>query len=207
MSFKQSVTHHLGIFLIFTALSASFTSAQTLLVHGDSLSAGYGIALEDGWVALVEDALDKETTVINASISGETSRGGLARLPGLLDEHNPDVLVLELGANDGLRGHPLSQLEANLVQMIELSQSRGAEVVLVGIRLPPNLGKRYTEPFFNLYQTLSERYELSYLPFLLEDVAQYSELMQADGLHPTAEAQPIIRDNILPLIRTALEPR
>lgn len=205
MWLNRSISHHLGLILFFTLLSASFTSAATLLVHGDSLSAGYGINVEEGWVALLDAELGPDTGIVNSSISGETSRGGLARLPALLTEYQPDLLLLELGANDGLRGYPLTRLEDNLIKMIELAQEHNTRVILIGIRLPPNLGSRYTDPFFNLYRDLARRYSLLYLPFLLEGVAQYSDLMQPDGLHPTAEAQPIIRDNVLPLVQRALE--
>lgn len=199
--------HHLGTLLLVTILSASFTSADTVLVHGDSLSAGYGIAVEEGWVSLMDQKLGKTVTVINASISGETTQGGLARLSGLLDQHQPNTVVLELGANDGLRGYPLSQMQNNLEQMIGMAQARGARVVLVGIRLPPNLGNRYTEPFFNTFKSLAEAYDLLYLPFMLEGVAEFENLMQSDGLHPTADAQPTILDNILPLVEQSLDGR
>ena len=190
--------------LMATLLWASLAQAQTLLVLGDSLSAGYGMAPESTWVHLLDEKLGDEHTVVNASISGETSRGGLERLPGLLEEFDPAVVVLELGANDGLRGYPIQRTTNNLREMIELSRQAGANVVLVGIRLPPNFGSRYTEPFFNQYAQLAEEYDVPYLPFLLEGVAQYQELMQGDGLHPTAEAQPVIRDNVWPLVQKAL---
>jgi acyl-CoA thioesterase-1 len=190
-----------GISLIATV------QANTLLVMGDSLSAGYGMPPEATWVTLLERRLDQgdtDHTVINASISGETSRGGLERLPALLREHQPDVIILELGANDGLRGFQIPQITRNLGEMIELSQQSGATVVLLGIRLPPNFGSRYTEPFFEQYATLAEKYDVFYLPFMLEGVALYRELMQEDGLHPTSEAQPIILDNVWPLVQKAL---
>lgn len=193
-----------GLVALFLTLSASFTNANTILVHGDSLSAGYGMLPEQTWVQLLQDTLGESATIVNSSISGETSKGGLERLPGLLQTHQPSIVVLELGANDGLRGYPLNQLRDNLVSMIEMAQSANAEVVILGIRLPPNFGKRYTEPFFNMFAELSAEYNLPYLPFLLEGVAQYSDLMQADGLHPTAEAQSIIRDNVQPIIEPLL---
>jgi len=190
--------------LLATLLWASLAQAQTLLVLGDSLSAGYGMSPEQTWVHLLDEKLGDEHTVINASISGETSRGGLERLPGLLEEFTPSVVVLELGANDGLRGYPIQRTTDNLREMIERSRQAGANVILLGIRLPPNFGSRYTEPFFNQYAQLAEEYEVLYLPFLLEGVAQYQDLMQNDGLHPTAEAQPVIRDNVWPLVQKAL---
>jgi acyl-CoA thioesterase-1 len=138
--------------------------------------------------------------VINSSISGETSKGGLDRLPGLLSQHKPDIVLIELGANDGLRGYPIKQTTDNLQKMIDLATEQGARVVILGIRLPPNFGKRYTEPFFDQYATLAEKNNLAYLPFLLEGVAGLDSLMQDDGLHPTAEGQPLILENVLPLI-------
>ena len=143
--------------------------------------------------------------VINSSISGETSRGGLARLPELLAQHQPNIILLELGANDGLRGYPIAQIKQNLQRMVDLSKAADAQVILLGIRLPPNLGSRYTQPFFENYAALAKSNALLYLPFLLQGVAQYSDLMQEDGLHPTAAAQPIILDNVLPLVEQALK--
>ncbi|PTY38661.1 arylesterase [Saccharospirillum sp. MSK14-1] len=183
------------------------TRAATLLVMGDSLSAGYGIDPQDGWVNLLAQRLDEQGAshqVINASISGETSRGGLDRLPALLEQHQPDLVLLELGANDGLRGYPVPRITTNLSRMIELSQRAGAEVILLGIQLPPNFGTRYTEPFFQQYAELADQFELRYLPFLLEGVALTDALMQDDGLHPTAAAQPQVLDNVWPLIAAAL---
>ncbi|WP_287439177.1 arylesterase [Reinekea sp.] len=186
------------------ALSVSFTQAATLMVHGDSLSAGYGILPEESWVSLVGQALGDEYRVINTSISGETSKGGLDRLPALLDKFQPDILMVELGANDGLRGYPIDQMYDNLQKMITLAQDRGIEVILLGIRLPPNFGKRYTEPFFNSFAELAQIHDLLYLPFILDNVAQYPDLMQADGLHPTKAGQPIIVESVRPLIERAL---
>jgi acyl-CoA thioesterase-1 len=193
-----------GLIAKMLALSVSFTQAATLMVHGDSLSAGYGILPEESWVTLVDQALGDDYRVINTSISGETSKGGLDRLPALLDKFQPDILLVELGANDGLRGYPIDQMYDNLQKMITLAQSQGIEVILLGIRLPPNFGKRYTEPFFNSFAELAQIHDLLYLPFLLENVAQYPDLMQADGLHPQKAGQPIIVDSVRPLIERAL---
>lgn len=162
------------------------------------------MTVEETWVQLLQDRLGDTATVINSSISGETSKGGLERLPGLLETYSPDLVVIELGANDGLRGYPLPQMRANLVQMVELAKNSGADVAILGIRLPPNLGKRYTEPFFNQFKEVADEFDLAYLPFLLDGVAQFSDFMQADGLHPTAEAQPVILENVLPIIEEAL---
>jgi len=193
-----------GLMAKMLALSVSFTQAATLMVHGDSLSAGYGILPEESWVSLVGQALGDEYRVINTSISGETSKGGLDRLPALLDKFQPDILMVELGANDGLRGYPIDQMYDNLQKMITLAQDRGIEVILLGIRLPPNFGKRYTEPFFNSFAELAQIHDLLYLPFILDNVAQYPDLMQADGLHPTKAGQPIIVESVRPLIERAL---
>ncbi|ATX76031.1 carbohydrate esterase, CE3 family [Reinekea forsetii] len=193
-----------GLMAKMLALSVSFTQAATLMVHGDSLSAGYGILPEESWVSLVGQALGDEYRVINTSISGETSKGGLDRLPALLDKFQPDILMVELGANDGLRGYPIDQMYDNLQKMITLAQDQGIEVILLGIRLPPNFGKRYTEPFFNSFAELAQIHDLLYLPFILDNVAQYPDLMQADGLHPTKAGQPIIVESVRPLIERAL---
>ncbi|WP_108126218.1 arylesterase [Saccharospirillum mangrovi] len=194
----------LAALLILAVLPAR---AATVLVMGDSLSAGYGIDPRDGWVALLAERLGDEHRVINASISGETSRGGLDRLPALLDEHAPDLVLLELGANDGLRGYPVPRITSNLSRMIELSQRAGAEVILLGIQLPPNMGARYTGPFSQQYADLADQFQLRYLPFLLDGVALTNALMQDDGLHPTAAAQPLVLDNVWPLVNAALSNR
>ncbi|MEJ2043585.1 MAG: arylesterase [Reinekea sp.] len=194
-----------GLVCLIAVFSASFTQAKTILVHGDSLSAGYGITPEESWVTLLAEHYGDRHQVINASISGETSRGGLDRLSDLLKTHQPDVVVLELGANDGLRGYPIPQIAKNLQEMIDLAKANNAQVIILGIRLPPNLGKRYTTPFFENYARLAKSNALAYLPFLLDNVAQYSELMQSDGLHPTAEAQPLILQNVLPVLDQALK--
>ena len=171
----------------------------TLLVLGDSLSAAHNIAQNQGWVALLAERLAAHTppwTVVNASVSGETSAGGLTRLPFLLKQHQPTWVVLELGANDGLRGLPLAHTRAKLQAMIEQSQQSGAKVLLIGIMLPPNYGAMYTTPFTAMYQQLADEYRLPLVPFLLDGVATEPTLMQSDGLHPNAAAQPIILENL-----------
>jgi acyl-CoA thioesterase-1 len=179
----------------FIALSPYSVQASGVMVFGDSLSAGYGLEPGQGWVDLRAQRVQEEGLafeVVNASVSGETTSGGLARLPDLLDLHEPQWVVLELGANDGLRGMPLQIIEANLAKLAETVQASGAQLVVVGIRLPPNYGPRYTDNFFNLFPKLAETFEAPLVPFLLEGVADNWSLMQADGLHPTAEAQPKI---------------
>jgi acyl-CoA thioesterase-1 len=187
-------------------LSSTQTS-QKVLVLGDSLSAAYEIRPEFGWVQLLADQLDNGQTSVslnNASFGGATTASGVQRLPGLLDQHQPDLLVLELGANDGLQGKPVPYIKQNLARMIEQAQARQIQVVLLGIRLPPNYGSRYTEPFFNQYAELAREYNLLYVPFMLEGIADQKELMRDDGLHPTEQAQPMILDNIWPTVQQAL---
>lgn len=177
-----------------TALAAP----TTLMIMGDSLSAAYGIERDAGWVNLLRKRLGDEVELINASISGETTSGGVARLPELLGQHDPDIVLLELGGNDGLRGLPPSQMRSNLARMIEASQDTGARVLLLGIQIPPNYGQAYTEAFRRVYQELAEKYDIPLVPFLLEGIALDKSLMQEDGIHPTAAAQPRILDNVWP---------
>lgn len=172
-----------------------------MLVVGDSLSAEYGIARGAGWVALLEQKLKSEkieAKVVNASISGETTSGGRARLPALIKQHRPDIVVIELGANDGLRGLPVPSAEANLRAMIAMAQDTKARVLLVGMRMPPNYGRAYTERFFNMFETVSKSTKSPLVPFMLEGVADKPALFQQDRLHPTAQAHPIILNNIWP---------
>ncbi|WIX33782.1 arylesterase [Salinicola sp. JS01] len=169
--------------------------AHTLLVMGDSLSAAYGIDPQAGWVSLLERKLGKGYPVINASISGETTSGGAARLPELLKQHHPDIVLLELGGNDGLRGLSPQQMKVNLAKMVERSRAEGARVLLLGIEVPPNYGPAYTNAFRNVFTQLADEHDLPLVPFLLEDV-DLDSMLQADGIHPTAEAQPIILANV-----------
>ncbi len=196
----QRITGLLALILIpafALASSAPATAAPTLLVWGDSLSAAYGIPRERGWVALLRGRLKtRGIQVVNASISGETTLGGLSRLPDALKRVEPDIVILELGANDGLRGLPLKQMKANLSAMIELARTAGARVLLVGMRLPPNYGPAYTRRFSALYSEIAEREKIPLLPFLLDGVADDFDRMQADGLHPTAAAQPRLLENV-----------
>jgi acyl-CoA thioesterase-1 len=180
-------------------VSASASAAQTIVVVGDSLSSGYGLTAEQSWVAMLRERLDAEAygyDVVNASIAGDTSAGGLARLPRLLKEHSPEVVVIELGGNDGLRGQPVDTLRANLAKMIELSQQRGARVLLAGMQIPPNLGPAYTQAFAAVYPELSTRYHVALVDFLLAGVALHPELMQGDGIHANAAGQKIVFANV-----------
>lgn len=182
------------------------TGATKILVMGDSLSAGYGIDIQQGWVNLLEQELTKNYAIqiINASVSGETSSGGNTRLPTLLAEHKPDIVILELGGNDGLRGQPLKLLEKNLQAMIDASRKIDAKVLLAGMQIPPNYGARYSNQFKALYPKLAEQNQLGLISFLLEGIGGNETLMQRDRIHPTAEAQPIIVNNVLPELKKLL---
>ena len=183
-------------------------SAATLLIWGDSLSAAYGIAQETAWPKLLEQKLQSEGyryPVINASISGETSAGGRVRLPAALAEHKPAVVIIELGANDGLRGLPIAALRSNLDSMIRAAQGAGAKVLLIGMRMPPNFGPQYTGKFQETYATLAKEHKTALLPFLFEGFATREELFQGDNLHPTSPAQPLILQNIWPLLKPLLK--
>lgn len=174
----------------------------TVLVWGDSLSAAYGIPVEKGWVSLLQAKYEGELEVVNGSISGETTQGGLTRLPEALETHKPRLLVLELGANDGLRGFKPTVIQENLQAMIDLAKAQEIDIALIGIRIPLNYGFTYTQKFEQIYVDLAEANELPFLPFLLEGVALDFDLMQSDGLHPTAEAQPKVFEHVM----TVLEP-
>lgn len=176
-----------------------------LLIMGDSLSAAYGIEREQGWVHLLAERLGEQARVVNASISGETTSGGASRLPELLRQHEPQLVLLELGGNDGLRGLPPRQMQANLAEMIEASQEAGAEVLLLGIDIPPNYGSSYRDAFRSSYTELADTYDVPLIPFILENIALDEALMQGDGIHPTAEAQPRILENVWPELEKWLE--
>lgn len=214
---RQSRTARLRLsrLLLGMTLSLGLTNAApaaTVLVLGDSLSAAYGLSASQGWVSLLQQRLNRDPAfapgrphrVINASASGETSSGGLARLPRLLALHRPDVLVVELGGNDGLRGQPPQQLAQNLGRMVQLGQASGARVVLVGMRIPPNYGRAYTQAFAAVYPQVAQQSRVTLVPFLLDRVAGQPALMQADGIHPNAAAQPRLLDNMLPALKAAM---
>ncbi|MBF7052976.1 arylesterase [Halomonas sp. KAO] len=208
--FPEVALRHFTTWLLALILSIGVASAQandrtTLLVMGDSLSAAYGIEADRGWVSLLQARLEDKARVINASISGETSSGGASRLPELLGQHDPDIVLLELGGNDGLRGLPPGQFEANMRRMIEASHATNAEVLLLGIDIPPNYGRAYRDAFTGVYRRLADDFELPLVPFLLEGVALDDSLMQDDGIHPTAAGQPIILENVWPQLKALLE--
>jgi len=194
--------------LLLTCESVAAAQPQNLLVFGDSLSAAYGLRTDQGWVALLQKRLQSEGygyTVVNASVSGETTAGGRSRLPRALAQHKPVLVVLELGANDGLRGLPLKDARANLEAMIKAIQRANAKVLLVGILVPPNYGPRYSSGFEQMYLQLAAELKLPFVPFMLDGVALDPQLMQEDGYHPRAEGEPRVLDNVWKHLRPLLE--
>lgn len=182
-------------------------AARTLLVVGDSLSAAYGVDLQAGWVALLAKRLELEKfdyQVVNASISGDTTANGLTRLPKLLAAHKPAVIIIELGGNDGLRGLSLEQMKHNITAMVTEAKSGNSRVLIVGMRLPPNYGKSYTERFRRIYQEIASEQHVALTPFLLEGIATHRRLMQPDGIHANAEAQPKMLENVWRSLRPLL---
>lgn len=186
------------IALVLCVFSAT-SLAKSIVVLGDSISAGYGMEVQQGWVTLLQKRLDQhgsDYTMINESISGDTTAGGLARIDQALAQYKPSVLILELGANDGLRGLSPKIMRANLAEIIKRAKKAGGKVLLLSMRIPPNYGKRYTEMFYNVYPQLAEEMKVTYVPFILQDVALVKELMQRDGLHPNTKAQAMIADKV-----------
>ena len=180
------------------------TEATRIVVIGDSISAAYGLALEDGWVQLLANELeasDIPVEIVNASISGDTTDGGLQRLPALLDRHEPHIVILELGGNDGLRGQSLKQMRSNLTDMATLAQNQGSDVLILGMRIPSNYGETYTNRFFNSFQSVADDTGAAIVPFLLEPIATSRDYFQPDGVHPTLEAQPLLMQTVLPAVK------
>jgi len=178
---------------------------QKILVWGDSLSAAYGIPKEKGWVNLMRKELGDDVTITNGSISGETTRGGLTRLPKALKSIKPDLVILELGANDGLRGISPIVTKNNLKKMIEQAQKANAKVILLGMKIPPNYGMAYSKKFEGAFSELAEKYQLPFIPFFLENIVTDFKLLQEDELHPTAEAQPLLLKSVLPTVISAIK--
>jgi acyl-CoA thioesterase-1 len=196
----------IGLFLMLPAVAA----AATILVFGDSLSAGYGVPLEQGWVRLLERKLRDEKSdykIVNASISGETTAGGRTRIDAALKAHRPAIVIIALGANDGLRGQNLESMRANLDAMIEACRRFKSDVLLVGMRLPPNYGPAYTEKFRGVFAAVARDRKLPVVPFLLDGFAEKHEYFQADGVHPTARAQPLIAETVWKALRPLLKRR
>lgn len=194
------------------ALWPGRVSAAPLLIMGDSISAGYGLSTEEAWVSLLQQRLAQQddeqladVEVVNASISGETTSGGVNRLPGLLERYQPAWVIIELGGNDGLRGTPLNVVQANLSRMVQLSQEAGARVLLLGMRIPPNYGPRYTEAFYQIFADVAAQYATLYYPFFLEGVGGIRQFMQSDGIHPNQQAQLKLLDNIWPDLQKLLQ--
>lgn len=191
----------LGIGLWLITVQGAATQATPILVFGDSLSAGYGLRPGEGWVPMLQKRLQAQgyvTPVINASVSGETTGGGVQRLPRALQLHNPSLVILELGANDGLRGLPIPEARANLEKMIGIVRAAGAQILLIGMKMPPNYGPRYTTDFYQMYTDIAQRDHVPIVPFLLESVALDPSYLQADGLHPNARAASLILDTVWP---------
>ncbi|MGI9234655.1 MAG: arylesterase [Woeseiaceae bacterium] len=198
----------LTLLVLLMAAGAQGTQPPTVLVFGDSLSAGYGIDVDHSWANLLQDRLRKlgyEHRVVNASITGETTEGGAARIEAALSNFSPDLIILELGGNDGLRGFPPQRMKGNLKKIIERSQASGAAVVLLGIRIPTNYGAKYRTAFESVYRELADDYEVKWIEFFMEGVAMNDELLQADRIHPNSEAQPILLDNAWPIISATLD--
>jgi len=188
-------------------VQAFASEAPAVLVFGDSLSAGYGIEVDQSWATLLQARLEQqgyEHRVVNASISGDTTEGGAARIAQAIATFSPVLIILELGGNDGLRGIPPSRMRENLRTIIKTSTDSDAEVVLLGIRIPPNYGQRYIEEFDSVYRELAAELKVPWIEFFMEGVALNEELMQPDGIHPNAAAQPVLLDNAWPIIHTAL---
>jgi acyl-CoA thioesterase-1 len=201
----------LGVLVALAVLCApaagSAGEKQTIVVVGDSLSSGYGLTAEQSWVAMLSVRLDAEAygyEVVNASIAGDTSAGGLSRLPRLLAAHAPALVVIELGGNDGLRGQPVETLRANLAKMIELSKAKGARVLLAGMQIPPNYGQSYTRSLASVYPDLAMQFDVPLVGFLLDGVALHPELMQHDNIHPNAAGQEIVFANVWPVLSKLL---
>ena len=204
--FKKRISSYLVLLAL--CLSPTWVLAKTVMVLGDSISAGYGIEPQQAWVNLLQKRLDqqypKQHKVVNASVSGETTSGALARLPKLLQTHKPNVVVIELGGNDGLRGQPPQMIQKNLAQLIQQSQKANATVIVLGMKMPPNYGTAYSTAFENNYKVVSQQYKVKLLPFFLEGVAGNKSLMQKDLVHPNGKAQPILLNLAYPYIKGAL---
>ena len=196
------------LFVFAIAAVSAKADAPVILVYGDSISAAYGLKnVGDGWVELLKTRLKDAGygyQVVNASVSGETTAGGLARLPRALELHHPNIVILELGGNDGLRALPASQMRANLKQMIELATAAGAKVLLLGMRMPPNYGPEYTKQFALVFSDLTSEKKIPSVPFLLNDIALSPNLLQGDDIHPNALGQPILLDNVWPALKPLL---
>jgi len=197
----------LALFVLLMTATAQGNGSPTVLVFGDSLSAGFGIDVDQSWTALLQSRLEQqgyEHRVVNASISGETTEGGVSRIDAALSTFDPALIILELGGNDGLRGFPPARIRENLDKIVQQSKSSGAAVVLLGIRIPTNYGPRYTQAFEAVYRQVADELDIEWVEFFMDGVAMNDELLQADRIHPNAEAQPVLLDNAWPIISAAL---
>ena len=195
------------VVLLMTA-SVQAGEAPTVLIFGDSLSAGFGIDVDQSWAALLQQRLESqgyEHRVVNASISGETTEGGAAQIENAIETFSPELIILELGGNDGLRGFPPARIKDNLASIAGRAKASGADVVLLGIRIPTNYGTRYTQAFEGVYREVAEELDIRWIEFFMEGVALNDDLLQDDRIHPNAEAQPILLDNAWPIIRATLD--
>lgn len=196
------------LFAVIISLMSMTVTAKSIVVLGDSISAGYGIEVAQGWVALLQTKLDEQGEghiIHNESISGDTTTGGLARIDQALSLHKPDVVIIELGANDGLRGLPPLLIKNNLAEISHRAQQTGAKVLLLSMKIPPNYGKRYINLFYNIYPQLATELHIPYVPFIMEDVALSKDMMQQDGLHPNAKGQPFIAEKVWPQLLPLLK--
>ncbi len=197
----------LTLVVLLISAGANGSDSPTVLIFGDSLSAGYGIDVDQSWAALLQSRLESqgyEHRVVNASISGETTEGGAARIDSALSKFSPDLIILELGGNDGLRGFPPQRMKGNLEKIITSAKASGADVVLLGIRIPPNYGTRYTEAFEAVYRDVASEFDIEWIEFFMEGVALNDDLLLDDRIHPNAAAQPILLDNAWPVISATL---
>ena len=192
------------IYLLFFMFLSTSAWSTTVLVVGDSISAAYGLPERDGWVQLANDQFSDEVTFVNASISGDTTSGGLARLPEALERFNPSVVVIELGGNDGLRGYSLKDMRENLTAMIDASETAGASVLLLGMEIPSNYGTAYTRRFAQIFQKVADSTGVALVPFFLEPIATNRDYCQRDGVHPTAEAQPLLVEHVIPALKSLI---
>ncbi len=188
-----------------SAVATVNSHAKTLLILGDSLSAAYGMPIEQGWVHLLEQKIEPQDKVVNASVGGHTTADGLAQLPKLLTTYKPDLVLVALGGNDGLRGYQTTTVRTNLLSIVKLVEQNGAQVILAGIQIPPSYGSRYTKQFKDVFPKLAEDKKLPLVPFLLEGVPLNPDLMQADGIHPNSKGQPQILANVWPVIKPLLQ--
>jgi len=197
----------ISLLLLSLTATAASTESPTIVIFGDSLSAGYGIEVDQSWATLLQSRLEEqgyEHQVVNASISGETTEGGATRIDSALQDFSPDLIILELGGNDGLRGFPATRMKANLEKIVTRAKATGAAVILLGIRIPTNYGSRYSSEFEDVFRQLSVDLDVKWIEFFMEGIAMNDDLLQDDRIHPNAEAQPILLDNAWPIISATL---